>query len=77
MSVFPKLNSLIGMPNPTIPTPTMTAMAPTTNSTIDIPTFPRLARLPVLKYRITYSDNRNFGFFRLSQQLLPDAQEWR
>lgn len=37
MSVFPKLNSLIGMPNPTISSPATRANVPTLNSNTAIP----------------------------------------
>jgi hypothetical protein len=46
MSVFPKLNSLIGMPNAIMATPAMTPMAPITNSKIDIRHVPWLANPP-------------------------------
>src|ERR1700686_4137477 len=64
--VFPKLNSLIGMPNPTITTPTTTAMAPPPYNKPDIRVTPstkqRVRRL-VCDYQLNYSNDSEFWLF--------------
>ena len=65
MSVLPKLNSLIGMPYPTIATPSITAMAPTTYNTTDMsvttPSCTRRIHRPARAYRVTcYAAERIF-----------------
>jgi hypothetical protein len=64
ISVFPKLNSLIGMPNPTITKPAARAKVPTLNSNTAILCDPYRPATFAVAFRLNSSGKGKFSLFR-------------